>query len=361
MAPDVGVAEVVQRPDDVERLVPGRAVGQDLGADLERHRAGSVFAGQLVPVGRQPHDRAVERTDPDVARRGAMEEVAGQRKRAEDGTGRRVDLHDPPAEAVPAEQLADRPVGDDPQFVVVELDALGGAQVVPGVDVAAVRLEPLDAQVAAIADPDRAVRGDRDRVRRVELAGRGAGHAPRPAVGAVRIEHDHPAIAVAIGHVDGAVGRDRDIGRPVERPLVRARDAGRPELEQDLAIERRLEHAMAAGVGQPQVAVGHQAHAVWQVEAQVPRPQVAPVAIEEDDRRDGRAAVEDDDRPVGRLEGGRHAPEPGARRQAIRPETGVRPVAQRSAWMGGPGGRRAVDGHADRSPLTVRRPPRTSR
>ena len=214
VAPDVGVAHLVQRPDDVQRLVPGRAVGQDLGADLERHRAGSSSPASSLQSLREPDDGPVECTDPDVAGRRAVEEVAGQRDRAEDVAARRVDLHQPAAEAVPAEQLADRAVADDPQLVLVELDALGRAEVGPRVDVAAVGLEPLDPQVAAVADPDRPVRGDRHGMRRVELAGRGARDAPRPAVGAVGVEHRRPGSC-----------RSRRRRRSCRRPRPRRRSA----------------------------------------------------------------------------------------------------------------------------------------
>src|SRR5215216_4950712 len=102
-------------------------------------------------------------------------------------------------------------MGDDPQLVAIELDALGGSEMCPGIDVPAVGLEALDAQVAPVADPDRAIGGDRDRVTRVELAGRGAGLPPLAAVAAVGIEHDDSTVAVAIGDVDRAVGPDRDV------------------------------------------------------------------------------------------------------------------------------------------------------
>ena len=102
---------------------------------------------------------------------------------------------------------------------------------------------------------------------------------------------------------------------------------------------------MAADVGQPQGAVGHQAHAMRQAEALVPRAQVAPVAIEEDDRLDRRAAVEHDDRAVMRLDRGRDAPEPRAWRQPVGAEPRVRPVAEAATRMFGPGARRASARH----------------
>ena len=227
---------------------------------------------------------------------------------------------------------------------------------------AAVGLEPLDPQVAAVADPDRPVRGDRHGMRRVELAGRGARDAPRPAVGAVGVEDDDPAVAVAVGDVDRAVGRDRDVGRLVERALVRAGDIGRAELHEDLAVERGLEHAMPAGVGQPQRAIGHQAHAVRQVEAQVPRaagrcPSRSRKTIGSMAGPRWKTTTE----PSGASSAAETRPNqaPGGRPSA--PNARVGPVAQRPARMGGPGGRRAVDGHSVASPLGVRPRPRTSR
>src|SRR5215203_3895626 len=48
VAPDRVIAELIERADGRQRLVPGRAVGQDLGTDLEGHRAGSSSPGRSI-------------------------------------------------------------------------------------------------------------------------------------------------------------------------------------------------------------------------------------------------------------------------------------------------------------------------
>ena len=142
-------------------------------------------------------------------------------------------------------------------------------------DVCAVRLEHLDAIVGAIADVQQAVVRERDAVhrsaellgwriarvvwRKFRVVGLVAVCAPVPLVFAcVRIEDDHPAVAVAVGHiqfvglrVDQRLRRQPQIVRIVAAlALIRLAD-----LHQELAGLRELqEHAVVHRTGRRHLA-----------------------------------------------------------------------------------------------------------
>ena len=155
------------------------------------------------------------------------------------------------------------------------------------------------------------------------------GHAPRPAIGAVGVEDDDPAVAVAVGDVDRAVGRDRDVGRLVERrssvPATSAVPSSMRISPSSVVLSTRWRPASVSH----RRAVGHQAHAVRQAEAQVPRAQVAC-------RRDrGRRSARSPGR-AGRRRPSRPAPRSRPRRARTR-----RPAAARrrrtASWPGSAG------------------------
>ena len=96
-------------------------------------------------------------------------------------------------------------------------------------------IEDLDAVVFAVAHVDRALRIDRDRVRRVELARLGPLLAPVEQVLAVLRELHHARVPVAVGNVEIAVLRERDVGRAVEGLAVGRGFALDAERHQQLA------------------------------------------------------------------------------------------------------------------------------
>jgi hypothetical protein len=120
-------------------------------------------------------------------------------------------------------------------------------QVVPLSLVAALAVEDLHAVVLAVGHVHEPIPVGGDVVREVELAGIGAGLAPREqmlAVGRVLVD---AGVAVAVGQIEVArPGTDGDVGGPVERlaALERGRGVGIADGEEELALRREL----AAGV-----------------------------------------------------------------------------------------------------------------
>ena len=101
-------------------------------------------------------------------------------------------------------------------------------------------------------------------------------------------------VAVPIGDIQRSVGRDRDVGRAVERPaaVLRCRLVRDAEGEQDRAVQRALADRMVAVVREVNRIVGPHRHRVRPAEHPVaPRPHVAPIALE--DREGMLAAAED--------------------------------------------------------------------
>ena len=77
-------------------------------------------------------------------------------------------------------------------------------------------VEHLHAGVAAVGDVDVALRVDRDRVRRAELARLGAARADRLDEPAVLVVLDDARVDVAVGDEDVALRIPGDVGRPAE-------------------------------------------------------------------------------------------------------------------------------------------------
>ena len=142
-----------------------------------------------------------------------------------------------------------------------------------------VRLEHLQALVAAVADVDAAVRRPSHAMRRVELLRQGSvprerrlgGVVGRIAVGApvtpvlagVRVEDDHPPVGVAVADVD-LVGRgvDEDAGRLAEEAgaaAARGAAAELADLQQEVAFRGELEHVGVVGGGPAGQVVGEPA------------------------------------------------------------------------------------------------------
>ena len=144
----------------------------------------------------------------------------------------------------------------------------GPVQIVPLRLVFAVAVEHLHAVVLAVGDIDPAVGVGDDVVDDVELAGIGAGLAPgldQLAVGRVFVD---AGIAVAVGHIDLALRRQRSVGAAVERlaaherrGLVRNADG-----QQHLAVGGAFAHGVVAVVGAIEIVVGVDVQAVRAVE-----------------------------------------------------------------------------------------------
>ena len=151
----------------------------------------------------------------------------------------------------------------------------------------AVAVEHLHAVVLAIGDIDPAVGIAVDVVRQIELALADAAAAPGHQVFSVRRVLVHLGVAVAVGHVDLALGRQRGVGAAAERLPAheRRRLAGHAEGHQHAAVERAFPHAMRAVVGAEDRVVRRHVHAVRAREhAFAPRAQEIAGAVEHDHR-----------------------------------------------------------------------------
>ena len=119
--------------------------------------------------------------------------------------------------------------------------------------------------VLTVGDIEPDVRVAANVVRDVELAGIGAGLAPRRQQLAARRVFVDAGVAVAVGDVEVvALRRQRGVGAAVERLAahVRRRLAGDTEGQQHLAVERAMTHRVVGVVGQPDRVVGRDMDAV---------------------------------------------------------------------------------------------------
>src|SRR2546428_2529434 len=221
-------------------------------------------------------DRAALVADCDAAREVTLDRAAPERPEPR-----------PPAE-----------LGDERPALRVEGELRRPLHIGPLREELAVGAEHLDAVVLAVADEHAAVRVHGDAVREHELARAGPGLAPGREELAARREAVDPRIPVAVGDVQVAVRRDREVRRPVEgRTAPRDRAdalavvarvgwaAARPEREQELAVRRELSHGVVAVVGAPDRPVGRDGDAVraHREDAFAPRADEAAVALVDQD------------------------------------------------------------------------------
>ena len=126
----------------------------------------------------------------------------------------------------------------------------------PLVEKLAVRVEDLDAIVLAIPDVDPSLCVDRNSVRQVELARAVAFLAPCGEEGTVFRELRDSGIAVTVGNVEVAVGREGDIGGTVERVVAFTALSPAAHDHQYTSPGTELEDNMEAAVGDPEIAFG---------------------------------------------------------------------------------------------------------
>src|SRR5947209_3788184 len=95
----------------------------------------------------------------------------------------------------------------------------------PHIEELPIFIKHLDTAVPSIGDVQATILVDRDRMYRVELAGAGARRSPSHEKLSVFIELDDASVRVAIGDVEGAVGKPGDVCRPAEMLIVVAGDS----------------------------------------------------------------------------------------------------------------------------------------
>ena len=200
-------------------------------------------------------------------------------------------------------------------------------QVVPLGLVFAVAVEYLHAVVLAVCHVDPTVFVGHDVVHDIELAGIGAGLAPRHdalAVGRVLV---HAGIAVSVRNIDLPLGGQRRVGAAMKRLAAHER-RGLPrnaDREQHLAVGRALSHRMVAVVGAVELIVSVNMQSVRAVEqAFAPARDEIAVTVEHDHRMG--AAVEYVDAVAAADRDGGHIPEVPAVRQ-------LRPVLDHTITM----------------------------
>jgi hypothetical protein len=170
---------------------------------------------------------------------------------------------------------------------IIHVESARPVQIVPLRLVFAVAVEYLDAVVLAVGDIDPTVRVGADVVHDVELAGVGAGAAPRHQQFADRRILVDLGIAVAVGDVDLAFRRQSRMGAAVERfaAHIRRRPAGNAELQEHLAVERAFADEMPAIIGQVNRFVRSHMDAMRpRILALTPGAQKITLAIEHHDR-----------------------------------------------------------------------------
>src|SRR6266481_4080236 len=109
-------------------------------------------------------------------------------------------------------------LGDVEIAVLAAADVVGAAHAGPLAEEIAVRREDLDALVRPVGDVELAVIVARDAVRQVELALGVARRAPRFDEPAALRKAVDAGVAVAVGHINVAVGVGQHLGGVIERP-----------------------------------------------------------------------------------------------------------------------------------------------
>src|SRR5262249_33173602 len=161
-----------------------------------------------------------------------------------------------------------------------------------------VLVEDLDAVVRAVSDEQLPARIHGESMGHVELALSLARFAPGLDEFSVLGElHDARVrlLSVSVSDEDVAIGRDHDVGRPIEGVRPVARDAGLAQRHQHLSIGAELDDrvalaVVASAVGHPDVAIPVREQAVWPIDhaaAEARHPLAGGVELM--DRRDTRA------------------------------------------------------------------------
>ena len=211
----------------------------------------------------------------------------------------------------------------------------------PLVEILPLLVEQLDPPAVAVGHVEDAAGINDDLVRQAELARPAAVLAPCLDELAPRIEVDHAAIAVSVGDEDVALGSDRHIRGRVEMRAVLARRARRAEHEQQLTLGRELFHHVGDVIGDPDVSLAVEPHAVNPSELALP-PTVEQFAFGGIDLHRNRRALEAPD-AILPIDG--HAGH-GGRRTELRRTLGPRRIdgvfrhrrLRRVVGIAGPGG-----------------------
>ncbi len=123
----------------------------------------------IGPCKRETDDRPRQTGHEDIARPGGMDGMTIGIHGRQDLARGRVEAHQATAQRILCDELEGVPIGHHPQAAIgAEVDALGGAKVVPAALQPAIGVEHPDAVVGAVADVQRAVRPEDHRVRGVE-------------------------------------------------------------------------------------------------------------------------------------------------------------------------------------------------
>ena len=158
-------------------------------------------------------------------------------------------------------------------------------QVVPLRLERALGVEDLDTVILPIRHVQVSLAINADVVRKIELPGVGAGLSPGEQVPPLRRELVDAGVPIAIGDVERAVLRHRQMRAPVERlaAVERRRSAGTSDGEQDRSLERALPDGVVAVVGEVDRVVRAHRHRVGpREEALAPGALEASVAVEDD-------------------------------------------------------------------------------
>jgi len=138
-------------------------------------------------------------------------------------------------------------VGDEDPLLRIDADIGRALEATPNAEQRTFGIEDLDSVILAVGDVYPVPRIDSNAVRDMELGPLSTRHAPAAQVPAVRRERVHARVAVAVCHVDRAVGRHSDIGGVVEGRL-RRRLVARSKLSKQRALRVVDPHHMPVAV-----------------------------------------------------------------------------------------------------------------
>src|SRR5205085_9335642 len=113
----------------------------------------------------------------------------------------------------------------------------------------------LNARIAPISNVNVALRIDSDAMRQVKFTRTLAFVSPIKQESAIRRKFCHAIVAVAVTHVDCAVGGERDIRRLIKMSSVGAGNTFGSDGQKKFSIVRKLKHLLKRAVGGPDVIV----------------------------------------------------------------------------------------------------------
>src|SRR2546427_1207650 len=225
-----------------------------------------------------------------------VDPVARTLDRTKNLAGGDINTEDSSAQSVQRARFDVFPMRDHPEFVVGrDKDILRRAEMGPHAEELPFGSEYLDAIILAVAYIDCALGVELHGVGRVELAGSASGLTPFEQILAVLGKLDYARVAIAIGHIEGAISREGDVGGLIEGVTGCSGLSFLPQREQQFPFLSELHHLVAADVGGPDVSRGVDPQSVGRSKHSFsPRAKIAALGVENNHRISAVATVKDE-------------------------------------------------------------------